>query len=66
MSEQRKSSTADQIRSLIEQVDSQLREAERLRGYVREASRRGDFFPERRKQPRVPQKPPDEPPQQMQ
>lgn len=48
MSEQRKRPTPDEIRGLIEQVDGQLREAERLRNYADERARRKEFFPERR------------------
>jgi hypothetical protein len=54
MSQQRKTPTADEIRSLIEQVDGQLREAERLRNFANERNRRIDFFPDRRKTPRIP------------
>ena len=55
MSEGRKESTADEIRRVIERVDGQLREAERLRSYVNERSRGSAFFPERRKTPRLPE-----------
>ena len=54
MSEQRKTHTPDDIRNLIEQVDGQLREAEKLRSYANERHKRKDFFPERRKHPRIP------------
>jgi hypothetical protein len=54
MMEERKGFTADEIRSLIERVDGELREAERLRNYADERNRRPEFFPERRKRPRVP------------
>jgi hypothetical protein len=53
MPEQRKDFT-DEIRGLIERVDGQLREAERLRGYSDERTRRREFFPERRTLPRIP------------
>jgi hypothetical protein len=56
MSEKRKN-TPDDIRALIERVDDQLREAQRLRSYVNERSRRGEWWPERRRVPRVPQRP---------
>lgn len=60
MSEQRKTFTPDDIRGLIEQVDGQLREAERLRSYANERQRRSEFFPDRRKTPRIPPRtPPD-------
>jgi hypothetical protein len=42
------------IRSVIEEVDGELREAERIRSYINE--RRIPFYPERRKTPRVPQR----------
>ena len=61
MSEQRKTHTSDEIRSLIEQVDGQLREAERLRSYVNDQNRRRDFFPERRRTPRIPPRMPEDP-----
>jgi hypothetical protein len=54
MSQQRKTPTADEIRSLIEQVDGQLREAEQLRNYANERRRANDFWPDRRKYPRIP------------
>ena len=55
MSEQRKRPpTPDEIRSLIERVDGQLRQAERLRSYVNDRSRANDFWPDRRKTPRIP------------
>ena len=54
MSEQRKPPTPDDIRSLIEKVDGQLREAERLRSYANERNRRSEFYPDRRQTPRVP------------
>ena len=53
MSEQRKRPTPDEIRGLIEQIDGQLREAERLRNYANERSRANDFWPDRRKTPRI-------------
>jgi hypothetical protein len=61
MSEQRKTHTPDEIRSLIEQVDGQLRQAERLRSYVSDQNRRGGFYPERRKTPRIPSPLPEDP-----
>jgi hypothetical protein len=54
MSEQRKRPTPDEIRSLIERVDGQLREAQRLRNYANERSGANDFWPDRRKMPRIP------------
>jgi hypothetical protein len=54
MPDQRKDFTDDEIRRLIEGLDGQLREAERLRSYANERTRRGDFFPERRTRPRIP------------
>ena len=54
MSDLRRGTKADEIRGLIEQVDSQLREAERVRSYVNEA-RRQAFFPDRRQRPRIPE-----------
>ena len=45
---------AEEIRSVIEQVDGELREAERIRSYINE--RRTPFYPERRKTPRVPER----------
>ena len=53
MAEQRHKPT-DDIRGLIEKVDGQLREAELLRSYVSDRARRTEFFPERRKVPRIP------------
>ena len=53
MAEQRHKPT-DDIRGLIDQVDGQLREAELIRGYMRDRARRTEFFPERRKVPRIP------------
>ena len=53
MTEQRNKPT-DDIRGLIEKVDGQLREAELIRGYVSYRARRTEFFPERRKVPRIP------------
>ena len=55
MANGRKDSTPDEIRRVIERVDGQLREAERLRSYVNERSRGSAFFPERRKTPRLPE-----------
>jgi hypothetical protein len=55
MADGRKYSTPDEIRRVIERVDGQLREAERLRSYVNEHSRAAAFFPERRKTPRLPE-----------
>jgi hypothetical protein len=54
MSEQRKTHTSDEIRSLIAQMDRQLRQAELLRSYIDERSRQNDFWPERRRVPRIP------------
>ena len=59
MSEKRKI-TPDDIRGLIEQFDDRLREAQELRSYVNERSRRGEWWPERRRAPRVPQRPSDD------
>jgi hypothetical protein len=42
------------IRSLIEQIDGQLREAARLRNYANDRSRANDLWPDRRKTPRIP------------
>ena len=53
MAEQSKKA-ADDIRGLIEKVDGQLREAELIRSYVQDRTRRTQFFPERRKVPRIP------------
>ena len=53
MAEQRNKAT-DDIRGLIEKVDGQLREAELIRGFVSDRARRTEFFPERRKIPRIP------------
>jgi hypothetical protein len=55
MANGRKDITPDEIRRVIERVDGQLREAERLRSYVNERSRRQAFFPDRRKAPRLPE-----------
>jgi hypothetical protein len=52
---QQKPPRADEIRRLIERVDGQLREAERLRNFVNDRARRGEFWPDRRKSPRIPQ-----------
>jgi hypothetical protein len=54
MSDQRIRPMPDEIRSLLERVDGQLREAERLRNFANEQSRRTDYYPDRRKTPRVP------------
>jgi hypothetical protein len=54
MSEQRKTHTSDEIRSLIAQMDRQLRQAELLRSYIDERSRQNDVWPERRRVPRIP------------
>jgi hypothetical protein len=59
MSEQRKSHTPDEIRSLIAQVDGQLRQSQLLRSYIDERSRRNDCWPERRRVPRIPDLPDD-------
>jgi hypothetical protein len=53
MAEQRNKAT-DDIRGLIEKMDGQLREAELIRSYVNDRARRTEFFPERRKVPRIP------------
>jgi hypothetical protein len=53
MSEQGRQTT-DSIRDLIENVDEQLHEARLIRGYLNDRSRRSQFFPERRKAPRIP------------
>jgi hypothetical protein len=60
MSERKKDNTAEDIRGLIEQVDGQLREAERLRTYVHDRHRRPAFFPERRRAPRIPRQSSDD------
>ena len=52
---------SDDIRGLIEQIEGELREAERLRSYADERSRRTPFWPERRKMPRIPQEPANAP-----
>jgi len=52
MSEPSKPPTPHEIRRLIERIDGQLREAERLRVYANERPRRAEFYPERRKTPR--------------
>ena len=54
MSEQRKTHTPDEIRSLIAQMDRQLRQAELLRSYIDDRSRQNDVWPERRRVPRIP------------
>jgi hypothetical protein len=54
MSEQWKPPSADEIRGLIERVDGELREAERLRSHADERTRRKPFFPDRRRTPRIP------------
>ena len=53
MAEHRNKAT-DDIRGLIEQVDGQLREAELIRSYINDRPRRTEFFPDRRKTPRIP------------
>lgn len=45
MSKHRTSRTLADIRGLIEQIDGELREAERLRNYAHERSRRREVFP---------------------
>lgn len=41
-------------RSLIEELDRRLLEAERLREYVNDRSRQSHFWPDRRRTPRLP------------
>jgi hypothetical protein len=53
MPEQKPQDTdTEEIRSVIERVDGELREAEVIRSYINE--RRTPFYPERRKAPRIP------------
>jgi hypothetical protein len=44
----------DRLRNLLDEIDSRLRDAERLRSYADEQQRRGAFYPERRHSERVP------------
>ena len=46
----------DAFDDLFREVDARLREAERLRNFV-EHQQRSDFYPERRRNTRVPQSP---------